>query len=265
VPLEPVATAVEVEAKVPIASKAKVSYRDKASFDFRMVHLDPATVGTTQRCDVASITISKDDQTRPISVRCMAGPMGSIITFARSSDVIAALVERTQIEVTVDAEGLESQDGDARATLVKVIGELEPPERPSRCLCDRDRHDELRPKPPEGWNFSLYEKDHQKHWGKTHVCIVAQVHDVMRSSPDAREYSSGRVFDPETLPYAARVYCSSPSGSHAVIVGSRSAQALLSLEQGQAIEIDLGWVTKWSYHPTGKLGATIYRPGRDYD
>src|SRR5690349_1496468 len=94
-PVAPVAVAAPVE---PIASKAKgAAYPDEASFDFRMVHLDPATIGTTQRCDVASIDVSKDDETRPIDVRCAAGPVGSQITFARSSDVIAALAVHSQI------------------------------------------------------------------------------------------------------------------------------------------------------------------------
>jgi hypothetical protein len=254
---EPVAAKpapVEVEAR----NVERAAYPAKASFDFRMVYLDPGTIGTTQRCDVAAISVSKDDETRPIGVRCAAGPIGSQITFARSSDVIAALKKHTQIEVTIDAEGIKFEDSDARVTLVKVIGELAPPKRPSKC-CDRHRHRDAQPKPPKGWDFKLYKKDRRKHWRQKHICLVSQVQEVMRSSPGASEFSSGRVFDPETLPYAARVYCDSPTGSASVFVGSRDPKAILRLERGQAIEIELGWTSRAAY-PAGKLGSTVYPP-----
>jgi hypothetical protein len=256
---EPTSQAVAAE---PTAPKA-VEYPEKSLFDFRMAQLDPEVIGTSQRCDVASISVDADDDSRPILVRCAAGPQGSHIAFARTDEVRAALKDKTQIEVMIDAAGEHGSGADARVTLVKVIGELRPPDPPSRCLCDRDREaarDAERPKPPEGWSFALYDKDRDKHWGTKHVCRISSVHEIMRSSPDARDHSVGRVFEPDTLPYAARIYCSSPGGGSSVIVGAHSAHQLLHLEQGQAIEIELGWVKRFHHDPTGKLGRTVYQP-----
>src|ERR1041384_7919228 len=75
-------------AEVEVALKAAPP-PDEATFDFRLVDLDAETVGTTERCDVGSVYVSKDDPAQRIMVSCLGGVQGSSISFARTDEMVA--------------------------------------------------------------------------------------------------------------------------------------------------------------------------------
>ena len=86
------------------------------------------------------------------------------------------------------------------------------------------------------------------------------VGEIMKSSPEAREYSIGRVFEPDELPYAAEIQCEWANGSDEVVIGAETLDALLAITEGQEIRIELGWVKQWSSKTTGRLRGIAYTP-----
>jgi hypothetical protein len=251
----------------PVASVAPVAAEKitlPATFDFRIVQLDPTAIGTTGRCDVRSIDKGGDPSpTAPLIVTCMGhGHHYSRIAVTLAHEARSAVKARTQIEVRIDGEPDPGTGVEARTTFVGITGELPPPPPPSRCLCDRDRDRARRAeraKPPTGFDFTKYDRDREKYWGTRQTCVIDRVSEIARSSPDARPYGIGRVFDPEQLPYAAKVWC----GGDDVTIGARGARQILNLAAGQAIEVELGWAS--SSGATAKLIRTSYWPERRDD
>lgn len=222
-----------------------------ATHDFRLTALEPAELGALRTCDVAYVAPIVVGA--PADVRCAAGPFGSQITVT-PAEAVAHLPRRAQIEVRVERAG---EHVAAETTFVRVTGQLAEPETPSRCLCREPEPPGERA--PEGFDFSRFERQRAKLWGTRQICVISLVTELARSSRTAREFSAGRVFDPETLPYAARLYCAWPGGSGAVFVGAYSAYELLRLGPGQAVAIELGWAPTAGY-PTGRLDGIVYRP-----
>jgi hypothetical protein len=244
------------------AEPATPTYVDASPFDFRRVLLDPTLVGTVHACDIGYISSAGTGVVEDfVRVHCanVRASIGQELRVSAPAEAAAAFVAGRQIEVRIDAP---DEHGALAATFVRATGELRPPEADdsprSRCLCTSERDRVLAEaeanKPPESWNFDLYDHDREKYWGTRQICVVSSVSELARSSPDAREYGAGRVFDPEKLPYAASVYCQ--KGGR-VYVGSDFPTGLLSIARGDAIEIELGWSSK--PYPTGRWIRTRYR------
>jgi len=262
-PGEPIQAAkVTTPAAPPVAVAASPAPRPEVGpvdTDFRLVQLDPSVIGTTALCDVGRVEVR--ERAPAVLVSCDDRHRGSQIGLTVPDEILPSLTERTQIEVRIDAPGERGTGADALATFVRVTGELAPPEPKTACLCDRDRElarEAARPARPEGWDFALFQRARDRYWGTRQTCVISQVDEIGRSSPAAREYSVGRVFDPEQLPYAASVWCRSKSGSMQVDIGSTSAEVILDLAADQAVQIELGWST--AYNPGGKLVNVRWRP-----
>ena len=245
----------------PVAPVAP-TYVEPAQFDFRRVALDDSVIGTTQACDISDV-YPRDTATGPVLVNCLGHDgHASRIDLTVEETILPALEERTQLRVRIDGPGRYGSSADAEVTLVEIAGAIEPPEPPRRCLCSAEyerKHSAARPVPPVGFSFAKYDHDRAKYWGTTQICRVGQVSELMRSSPEAHDYSIGRVFDPEQLPYAARVLCNSDAGSETVVIGSTSLEVLLDIDRDQAIKIELGWSSKNEI--TGRLQGIAYTRG----
>ena len=257
--------ALPISPVAPVAAVAGAQYVEPARFDFRRVGLDDTVIGTTQACDVSRVDARKT-ATGPVLVDCMGhgnGMHASRIELTAPDSVVATLAERTQLAVKIDGTGHAGTGADAAVTLVEIAGQLEPPEPPSRCLCDDDHKlgpDGHEPTAPAPFAFSNFHDDRDKYWGTTQICNVTTVGEIMKSSPESREYSIGRIFDPAELAYAATVYCTWKGGGDEIIVGSDSLDALLSLASGQSIRVELGWVKHWESRTTAKLRGIVYMP-----
>jgi hypothetical protein len=227
----------------------------RATYDFRIVRMDPKVIGTRATCDarvrdtiVGGSDVKLDCSTHDhSSTIIVAIPKGTAITKTDWSTY-------TQLEVEIDGE---AKDADAHAKLVRVVGTTEDP-RPSRCCRDRDT--EPKQKPPEGFDFSTFKDKRQELWGKREMCVVGPVFKVGRSRTDLGEYGVERTFAADQLPYFADLMCHSKTGSAHVIVGATSTYPILKLRQGVVIEIELGWVAKYHSDVTGKLIAIRYEP-----
>lgn len=249
-----------VTAPAPVAPVAGSRYVEPARFDFRRARLDASVIGTTQACDISYVNPRKTS-TDPVIVDCLGhGVHASMIELTVPDDVLASFKERTQLQVKIDGPGRERRGADAEVTLIEIAGEIEPPPPPSRCLCDYDREQDHAAAAPTPFAFSKYKDARDTLWGTTQICKVSMVGEIMRSSPEAREYSVGRVFEPDELPYAAEVMCEWANGSDEVVVGSDSLDALLALSEGQSIRIELGWVKRWSWKTTGRLRGIAFTP-----
>jgi len=241
----------------PVAT-AGTHYVEPARFDFRRARLDAGVIGTTQACDISYVNKRTTDS-GPVVLNCFGhGVHASSIDLTVPDDVLASFKERTQLRVKIDGPGRERRGADAEVSLIEIAGEIEPPPPPSRCLCDYDREQDHAEAAPKPFAFSKFKDARDKLWGTTQICKVWSVGEIMKSSPEAPEYSIGRIFEPDELPYAAEITCAWDNGSDEVVVGSESLESLLALDEGQSIRIELGWVKQWSWKTTGRLRGIAY-------
>jgi hypothetical protein len=201
------------------------TYDASDGFDFRVARLDPAVVGTERLCVLGSIDGS--------AAICRSQHAGSHLELTAPAS--ASLTPGDVLRVRVDAEG--ERMIAARATLIERVGRLEDPPPPSRCDCDDEPEPEPPPPRPAGYDFRRIWDD--KAWNTTQICDVIRVDEVMRSAPDAREYSPGSYFDPSVAPYAADVWCRSKTGSERIVLGASSYQLLLGIEDDDVLDVRL--------------------------
>jgi len=228
----------------------------RATYDFRIVRLDPKVIGTRATCDthLDEPIVGGGDTT----IRCSTHEHGSTLVLAvpkgttipKSSD----WTTYTQLEVEIDGE---AKDADAHAKLVRIVGTTEDP-RPSRCC--RDRNPEPKQKPPEGFDFRRFDEHRQELWGTRQMCVIGNVLRIGRSRTDLGEYGIERTFAPDQLPYVAELICHSTTSSVRVVVGATTMFPILKLRQRMVIEVELGWTASYRHVATGKVIAIRYEP-----
>ena len=228
----------------------------RATYDFRIVRLDPKVIGTRATCDTRlSESIVGGGDTK---ISCSTHEHGSTIVLAVPKGTTIPKspdwTTYTQLEVEIDGE---VTDADAHAKLVRVVGTTADP-RPSRCC--RHRDPAPKEKPPDGFDFRKFEDHRKELWGTRQTCVVGNVLRIGRSRTDVGQYAIERTFAPDQLPYFAELICHSTTSSARVLVGATTTFQILELRQGMVIEVELGWTESYHHDVTGKVIAIRFEP-----